>query len=159
MKTMRQRGLMFRIVVLVMVLSLFPLSFPASADNIIENSPAGLEERDESAARATIRYESEPNDTEETSNHIDDDDTTYGRISSLFDEDYYRVVFESDGLANFWLGNIPSGMDYDLYLYSSDGTLLDASTTDNVERAQEFIGNFPVVANTIYCKGGNSNDI
>jgi len=84
---MRQRGFMFRIVVLVMVLSLFPLSFTASADNIIESSPAGLEERNESAVRATTRYEVEANNTMATANRIYNDDTTYGKIGSSGDED------------------------------------------------------------------------
>lgn len=150
MKTMRQRGFMFRIVVLVMVLSLFPLSFPASADTVIENSPAGLEERDERAVRAITRYESEYNNSMPTADLIEDDDTTYGKIAFSGDEDFYKIMFASEGTANFWVGDIPSGKDYDLYLYDSNGVVIASSTSNNSANTQEFIGSYHVLAHTVY---------
>ena len=150
MKTMRQRGLMFRIVVLVMVLSLFPLSFPASADNIIESSPAGIEEREEVPSRVVTQNETEYNNTMTTADWIEEDDTTYGRIAYSGDVDWYKIMFESGGEANFWIGDIPAGKDYDLFLYDASGNVLISSTSNNADRLQELIGSYPVVSNAWY---------
>ncbi len=106
-----------------------------------------LSEIGQLAALASIRYEVEPNDIPAQANIIYDDDTTYGTMNSPGDVDYYRVQFPSSGNANFWLGDIPSGQDYDLYLYSAAGELLQRSTTSN---NQEQIYNFPVIGNTWY---------
>ena len=75
------------------------------------------------------------------------DDTTYGKISSSSDVDYYKVKFDTAGYANFWLGDIPRGIDYDLYLYNSSGTLLSCSKGTS---SQEQIYKYPVSANSWY---------
>lgn len=98
-------------------------------------------------ATASVRYEAEPNNTMAQADRVYDDDTTYGTIGYSGDVDYYKVQFTSAGNANFWLGDIPSGQDYDFYLYDASGNLLQRSeTTSN----QEQIYNYPVTANTWY---------
>lgn len=61
-------------------------------------------------------YESEPNGLFSSANLTYDDYDNYGYISSTSDVDYYKVKFNSNGNANFWLGSIPPGTDFDLYI-------------------------------------------
>lgn len=98
-------------------------------------------------AIASVRYEVESNNTIALADRIYDDDTTYGTIGYSGDVDFFKVLFTSAGNANFWLGDIPSGEDYDFYLYDANGNLLKSSTTT---ANQEQIYNFPVIANTWY---------
>lgn len=77
-------------------------------------------------------YESESNNTYTTADRTYDDYDNYGRLSTSGDIDWWVVRFSSSGNANFWLGNIPSGCDYDLRLYSSNGTnVLGSSVNSN----------------------------
>lgn len=46
----------------------------------------------------------------------------YGSLDSMTDEDWWVVSFDYDGIAAFWLGNIPTGCDYDLALWDDTGT-------------------------------------
>jgi len=95
-----------------------------------------------------IRWEAEPNNTFGTADLTYDDDDNYGYISTTSDIDYWRISFPYSGNANFWLGSIPSGTDYDLYIYNSSQTLVASST--NSGNQSELISNFPVVANQTY---------
>lgn len=79
-------------------------------------------------ASAGTYYESEPNNTYSTADITYNDYDNYGYISTLSDVDWWRISFNYSGPANFWLGNIPTNCDYDLRLYSSDGTTLLASS-------------------------------
>jgi hypothetical protein len=128
----------------------------SSSDNSLDTSRIPEEEREEVirlnsivsyASGRSISTETEFNGSFYQANLIYDDDTTYGWISSDEDEDYYKVMFDAVGYANFWLGNIPSGKDYDLFLYDSDGELL---STGNSLSNQEQIYNYSVQANTWY---------
>ncbi len=83
-----------------------------------------------------VVYETEPNNTMATAMTINDDDDLYGRIYDSTDVDWYKVKFPFAGKANIWLGNIPSGKDYDLEFYNSSGTKIGSSTTTN---SQELI--------------------
>ncbi|SCY37197.1 M23 family metallopeptidase [Alkaliphilus peptidifermentans] len=76
---------------------------------------------------SSTRYESEPNDTFASANRIYDDENVYGYISSRSDVDYFKIKFTQAGKANFWLGSIPSGCDYDLEVYDSSQNLLKGS--------------------------------
>lgn len=67
-------------------------------------------------------YESENNGSMETANRTYHDKDNYGTISSMDDEDWWVVSFDFDGVAAFWLGNIPAGSDYDLALWDDTGT-------------------------------------
>lgn len=99
------------------------------------------------AVAAGIRYEVESNNTQALADVMYDDDTMYGCISSSSDTDYYKVRFSNNGNANFWLGDIPSGCDYDFYLYDQNGYNLASSTTTN---NQEMILEYPVTAGKWY---------
>lgn len=59
-----------------------------------------------------------------------DDYDNYGTMSSASDVDWWKVSFSYSGIANFWLGNIPYGCDYDLRVYASDRTTLLLSSTN-----------------------------
>lgn len=76
------------------------------------------------------------------------DYTLYGRISYNNENDYYKVIFNNSGKANFWLGNIPSGNNYDLYIYNSSQQLIGQST--NLSSDQESVLNLTVYANNTY---------
>ena len=100
-----------------------------------------------SAASGTV-YESENNNTYGNADITYDDRDNYGKISSSGDEDWWTITFYQDGYANFWVGNIPSGCDYDMKLYSSNGSTLLSSST-NRTGTQEYIS-YRVYANTKY---------
>lgn len=97
---------------------------------------------------AGTTYESESNNTYSTADRTYDDYDNYGAISTSSDVDWWVVSFTRGGRANFWLGNIPSGCDYDLRLYASDGTTLLASSTTGSNQAELIT--YPVVASVNY---------
>ena len=98
---------------------------------------------------AGIKYEVEPNNTIYAADSTEDDYDNYGIISSANDIDWWKVSFNQCGYANFWLGNIPSGCDYDLELYASDGsTLLEYSRKSGNQ--SELISKYWVTKSTEY---------
>ena len=90
-------------------------------------TPDGIPNADVGLLSAGSRGEYEPNDTRFQATRIFDDEDVYGAISNSYDVDWFVVSFSSAGNANFWLGNIPSGCDYDLLLHASDGRELASS--------------------------------
>ena len=78
---------------------------------------------------AVLKEESEPNNTRTTADLVNQDDTITGYISSSSDIDYFKVIPSVNGVFNFWLGDIPTGKDYDLYVYNSSGSLLNGVYT------------------------------
>lgn len=83
-------------------------------------------------------YESEGNNTVTTADITYNEYSNYGAISSSTDVDWWKITFSQTGAANFWMGNIPTGCIYYLYLYEADGSWLIAKsevTTGN----QQFI--------------------
>lgn len=105
-------------------------------DNLVEVMSSGT------------KNEQESNDSIALADRTYDDYNNYGYISSNNDVDYFKVKFSTKGVANFWLGNIPDGTDYDLFLYDEGGTLLARSTKG--ENEAELISSFPVNSNTFY---------
>lgn len=99
------------------------------------------------SAVSSTRYEAESNNTMSLADRMYDDDTMYGKIGSSGDVDWYKILIEEHGNANFWLGDIPAGQDYDMFLYNASGTLLESSETTN---DQEQIYEFEVSADTWY---------
>lgn len=92
--------------------------------------------------------ESEPNDSMATADKTYSDYDNLGKISTAGESDYYSIIFDSNGKANFWLGNIPSGCNYDLYLYDSNGNLLTSST--NSGNASELISGYQITQHKTY---------
>lgn len=99
-------------------------------------------------ASAGTKYESESNNTAATADQTADDYDNYGALSSASDSDWWTVTFPSAGQGNFWLGNIASGKDYDLYLYDNEGNLLDYSY-DRGAQKQEII-KYDIVAGATF---------
>ena len=95
--------------------------------------------------------ESEPNDTYSTADRTYDDYDNYGTLDIEDDVDWWKVEFDEDGEANFWLGNIPEDCDFDLYVYDEygvdDGDYLARSRNGGNE--QELI-TLEVEADVIY---------
>ncbi|GEM_PF-1503402 len=87
-----------------------------------------------------------------TAQLIHEDYTVLGTISSATDVDYYKIVIPETGKANFWLGDIPSGYDYDLNVLNSSGTIIYSATTTN-PYGYELIENKSVAkGQTLYIK-------
>ena len=82
------------------------------------------------AASGTV-YESENNNSYLNSDTIYDDYDGYGLVNSPSDIDYWKITFSYSGTANFYLGNVPSNCNYNINLYSSDGTTLLRSGTNS----------------------------
>lgn len=97
---------------------------------------------------AVLKTESEPNNTRATANLVNQDDTITGYIGSSSDIDYFKVVPSVNGVFNFWLGNIPTGKNYDLYVYNSSGGLLGSST--NTGTAQELVSGITATKGNTY---------
>jgi hypothetical protein len=105
-------------------------------------------EQTEIIVQGVNRYEIESNNSFGTANQTYDDDNMYGLINPSNDVDYYKVMFSGSGSANFYLGNIPSGRDYDLYVYDSSYNLIASST--NGSNSDELISNQSIFPNTWY---------
>lgn len=73
------------------------------------------------SAAGTI-FESEGNNSVSSADWTYNDYDSYGSISYSNDVDYWKVTFSYEGMANFYLGNIPSGRDYDMDICDSTGT-------------------------------------
>ena len=84
------------------------------------------------AAVDTI-YEVEKNDTAALADYTYDDHDSYGKISSSTDVDWWCVSFDTSGMVNFYLGNIPSDCDFDMFVYKNDGTTLIAQSKYNFD--------------------------
>ncbi len=69
--------------------------------------------------------EKEPNDTLREANRIYIDDGVYGKISSKSDIDYFKIKFNTYGYVKFALNNVPEDCDYDLYVYGSEGNIIE----------------------------------
>lgn len=106
-----------------------------------------------------LKKEYEKNDSMTTANQVNQDDTITGYISSSSDVDYFKISPTTNGVFSFWLGNIPAGKDYDLYVYDySSGQLLASSTRQG--NTQEVINGITAKAGKVYCfavKGKNGS--
>ena len=100
------------------------------------------------AAAGTI-YESEPNDDFDYADVTYDDYDNYGNITANDTQgDMWVVEFPYSGYANFWVGNIPAGCNYDLAVYDLvDGVVLGVS--QKTGNKQELL-TLPVVAGREY---------
>ncbi len=77
----------------------------------------------------------ENNDSIHSATQTYDDMDNYGSISSNLDVDFWKITFNEEGMANFWLGNIPSGCNYDIMLYynSSDLQAYSSKSSNKAE--------------------------
>ena len=95
-----------------------------------------------------VNEQSGAHDTRATAQTLEQDNTLRGYIKSASEKDYYVITFPYAGKVNFWLGEIPTGCDYDLYLYTESGRL--ASKSDNTNTTQELISGYTVSAGIKY---------
>lgn len=84
---------------------------------------------------------------------INSGDDIYGKLAWSGDADYYKITFNKAGKARVWLGNVPSGKDYDIYFY--DETYKEIAKSTNSLNADETMDAITVQANkTYYIKVG-----
>jgi len=102
---------------------------------------------DESTRAAGTRYESESNNTLATADITYDDYDNIGALTSTSDVDWWKVSFTQAGRANFWLGNIPAGCDYDISVYNAAGVEIGYSW--NADQEPELV-QLDVTPNTYY---------
>lgn len=95
-----------------------------------------------------VTNETEENNTVATADRTHDDRLNYGKIGYSGDEDWWYIVFNQSGRANFWLGDIPSGCNYNLELYAANG-ITRYAVSSNSRNIAELI-QFDVVANVRY---------
>lgn len=116
-----------------------------------------------STLSAGDKDEVESNDTYSLADRTYDDYDNYGTIDTESDVDWWKVEFDEDGEANFWLGNIPEDCDYDINLYDEYGVDDDRLAKSwNLNNEQELI-TVEVEANVtyyveIYSANGCSDD-
>ena len=108
------------------------------------------------SAYALDIYETENNNTVSVANVTYDDYNNYGSISSASDVDWWKITFSQSGSANFWIGNIPSGCQYNLYLYENDGRLLLACAEHGTSSKRINARVYAGVTYTIKIVSGNS---
>ncbi len=91
--------------------------------------------------------ETEPNDTMANANAISSGSTVKGKISTSSDVDFYKMPIMYSGTRVITLSDIPSGCDYDLYLYDAKGNLIsysrasgnkDESITKSMEVQEQY---------------------
>ena len=99
-------------------------------------------------AASGTQYETEYNDDFEYADIAIDDYDNFGYINSSGDCDILKYTSSYSGYANFYLGSIPSGCNYELGIYDSGITTVlgEGFKTGN---ADELI-TIPVTANTTY---------
>lgn len=89
----------------------------------------------------------EPNNSSSAAATIPLATTISAAISSSTDQDYYKVTTTASGTHLFALAG-PSGVDYDLNVYNSGGTLIgsgvSSSATENVSIANLAVGTYTV---------------
>lgn len=92
--------------------------------------------------------EAEPNDTYSNATRTYDDYINYGAIRTNTDVDWWRISFTQSGKANFWLGDIPSGCNYDLEVYEPNGITRIAVSSNQGNTAELIRMN--VIAGKMY---------
>ncbi|ADL49929.1 pre-peptidase C-terminal domain-containing protein [Clostridium cellulovorans] len=73
-------------------------------------------------------YEIESNNDFSTANIVALGDITQGQILAANDYDFFKLQISYPQETNILLSNIPSGCDFDLYIYDSNGSSMASST-------------------------------
>ena len=105
-----------------------------------------IEDEQRSAGGA---LEIEPNNSLYSATQTYDDYDNRGAITSTSDVDWWKVSFMQAGRANFWLGNIPAGCDYDISVFNAAGVEIGYSCNNAQE--QELV-QLDVTPDTYYIK-------
>jgi murein DD-endopeptidase MepM/ murein hydrolase activator NlpD len=105
----------------------------------------------ETLAKESYEYEIQANNDMSTAQQIYDGTDVYGSFPTIADTEYwYKIIYSSSGYANFWMGQIPSGCDYDMYIYNSSGT--EIAKSDKSGSADELIQTKYLSSGTYYIK-------
>lgn len=96
-----------------------------------------------------VALEIEPNNSLYSANQTYDDYDNRGSITSTSDVDWWKVSFTQAGRANFWLGNIPAGCDFDISVFNAAGVEIGYSCNNAQE--QELV-QLDVTPDTYYIK-------
>ncbi len=95
-------------------------------------------------------YESEINNISSKADLTYEDYNNYGALTSEIDSaDWWKLKFDEDGLANIWLGNIPSGCNYYIQVFTDPGAGNSIATSNKTSNQQELI-RMRVEADTYY---------
>ena len=116
--------------------------------NIVKNEDDDPSLMTTDVSMQASKNEGEPNNSMGSALTVNSDDTVIGTLSSASDVDWFKVKFSSNGVANFWLGNVPANCNYQLELYNTSGTNIAGSY--NGDGQQELISLYNVSANTWY---------
>lgn len=119
----------------------------AQKDDVLQSATFELQAGDITPF-STDRYEQENNNSLNLADRMYDGDNMWGAISSSTDVDYYKISFSTSGVANFWLGNIPSDCYYTFQILNSSGTILSSAGNAPYTTANRY--NFNVTAGTTY---------
>lgn len=119
----------------------------AQKDDVLQSATFELQAGDITPF-STDRYEQENNNSLNLADRMYDGDNMWGAISSSTDVDYYKISFSTSGVANFWLGNIPSDCYYTFQILNSSGTILSSAGNAPYTTANRY--NFNVTAGTAY---------
>ena len=119
-------------------------------NSITRNSEYKLVNK-QSFSTASVNYEVEPNDSMGLADNTYSNDDNYGIFPSTTDNtDYWKFTLSTRAYANFFLGNIPSGSDYDIFVYNSSGSEVARST--NGSNTSETVLYKDLSAGTYYVK-------
>jgi len=99
-------------------------------------------------AASGTQYETENNDDYDDADIVIDDYDNFGYVSSTDDFDIWEYTSSYTGYANFYLGSIPSGCNYELGILDSD-TITVLGEGFKTGNSDELI-TIPVTANTTY---------
>lgn len=116
--------------------------------NIVKNEDDDPSIMTTDVSMQASKNEGEPNNSMGSALTVNSDDTVIDTLSSASDVDWFKVKFSSNGVANFWLGNVPANCNYQLELYNTSGTNIAGSY--NGDGQQELISLYNVSANTWY---------
>lgn len=87
----------------------------------------GTKPRESAAKSVPATFEVEPNDKQEKADWLFAGKDAYGKIAKNGDTDYWKIKAAQEGTFTFWLGEIPSGQNYEVAVYDSQGLELGRS--------------------------------
>jgi pimeloyl-ACP methyl ester carboxylesterase len=89
---------------------------------------AGLARQTESGTSSSpASFELEPNDVTGKADWLYAGKDAYGKIGASGDVDFWKIKAPAHGTLNVWLGDLPGGRDYNLYVYDSEERQLGKS--------------------------------
>ncbi|MFY0546058.1 lipase/acyltransferase domain-containing protein [Brevibacillus sp. H7] len=111
------------------------------ANAFAKRIPDGKKPKESDAEAAPATFEVEPNDTVKKADWLFAWKDAYGKIGKNGDVDYWKIKAPGSGSLKIWLGQIPSGQNYDLYVFDQEERELGRSDHNgSVDERVEGIG-------------------